>query len=68
MTSSLEFLGTLNFKHCLAHLILETVLSETSLLGQWLTVRLPMQGTQVRSLVWNGPTCCGATKPMRRNC
>ena len=22
-----------------------------------------MQGTQVQSLVWEDPTCCGATKP-----
>ena len=29
---------------------------------QWLRVRLPMQGTQVRSLVWEGPTCRGATQ------
>ena len=28
---------------------------------------LPMQGTRVRSLVWEDPTCCGATKPMSHN-
>ena len=26
-----------------------------------------MQGTQVRALVQEDPTCCGATKPMRHN-
>ena len=26
-----------------------------------------MPGTQVRSLVWEDPTCCGAAKPMRHN-
>ena len=26
-----------------------------------------MQGKQVRALVWEDPTCRGATKPMRRN-
>ena len=26
-----------------------------------------MQGTQVRALVWEDPTCRGATKPARRN-
>ena len=31
-----------------------------SLVAQWLGVRLPMQGTQVRALVWKAPTCCGA--------
>ena len=26
-----------------------------------------MQGTQVRALVWEDPTCRGATKPVRHN-
>ena len=26
-----------------------------------------MQGTRVRALVWEDPTCRGATKPMRHN-
>ena len=30
---------------------------------QWLRIRLPMQGTQVQSLVREDPTCHGATKP-----
>ena len=29
--------------------------------------RLPMQGTRVRSLVQEDPTCCGATKPVCHN-
>ena len=29
----------------------------TSLLAQWLRIYLPMQGTQVQSLVWDDPTC-----------
>ena len=29
--------------------------------------RLPMQEIQVRSLVWEDPTRCRATKPMRHN-
>ena len=29
---------------------------------QWLQIHLPMQGTWVRSLVWEDPTCCRATK------
>ena len=29
---------------------------------QWLRIRLPMQGTQIRALVWEDPTCHGATK------
>ena len=26
-----------------------------------------MKGTWVRALVWEDPTCCGATKPVRHN-
>ena len=40
---------------------------DTSLLMQWLRIRLPMQGTWVQALVWEDPTCRGATKPMRHN-
>ena len=39
----------------------------TSLVAQWLRICLPMQGTQVQSLVWEDPTCLGATKPLRHN-
>ena len=39
----------------------------TSLVAQWLRIRLPMQGTWVRALVWEDPTCRGATKPVRLN-
>ena len=39
----------------------------TSLVAQWLRIRLPMQGTWVRALVWEDPTCRGATKPVCHN-
>ena len=39
----------------------------TSLVAQWLRIHLPMQGTQVRALVREDPTCRGATKPVRHN-
>ena len=39
----------------------------TSLVVQWLRISLPMQGTWVRALVWEDPTCRGAAKPVRRN-
>ena len=39
----------------------------TSLMVQWLRIHLPMQGTQVRALVQEDPTCRGATKPVRHN-
>ena len=34
---------------------------------QWLRICLLVQGTRVRSLVRDGPTCCGATKPLPHN-
>ena len=37
--------------------------TRTSLVVQWLRIHLPMNGTQVRSLVRENPMCCGATKP-----
>ena len=39
----------------------------TSLVSQWLRICLPMQGTRVRSLVQEDPTCHGATKPVCHN-
>ena len=38
-----------------------------SLVAQWLTICLLMQGTRVRALVWEDPTCLGATRPVRHN-
>ena len=38
-----------------------------SLVAQWLRIRLPMQGTRVRALVWEDPTCCRATQPVHHN-
>ena len=39
----------------------------TSLVAQWLRIRLTMQGTRDRALVQEDPTCRGATKPVRHN-
>ena len=39
----------------------------TSLVAQWLRMCLPMQGTWLQALVWEDPTCRGATKPLRHN-
>ena len=39
----------------------------TSLVVQWLRTRLPMQGTWVRALVQEDPTCRRATKPVRHS-
>ena len=38
-----------------------------SLVVQWLKIHLPMQGTRVRALVQEDPTCHGAAKPVRHN-
>ena len=38
-----------------------------SLVMQWLRIHLPMQGTWVRALGREDPTCRGATKPVRHN-
>ena len=39
----------------------------TSLVAQWLRIRLPVQGTRVQALVREDPTCHGASKPVRHN-
>ena len=38
-----------------------------SLVAQWLRICLPMQGTRVQALVWEDPTCRGATRPVSHN-
>ena len=38
--------------------------SWTSLVIQWIKLQVPVQGTQVPSLVWEDPTCLGATQPV----
>ena len=41
--------------------------SGTSLVAQWLRIRLPVHGTWVQALVQEDPTCRGATTPERHN-
>ena len=38
-----------------------------SLVAQWLRICLQMQGTRVRVMVWEDPTCRGATRPVSHN-
>ena len=45
----------------------KTLENWASLVAQWLRIRLPMQGTRVRALVWEDPTCHGATGPVSHN-
>ena len=47
--------------------LLSKVGDGASLVVQWLRFHLPMQGTWVRALVWEDPTCNGATKPVHHN-
>ena len=56
-----------SFERVLNNLVLERRWG-TSVVAQWLRIGLPMQGTWVRSLLGEDPTCRGATKPVRHNC
>ena len=46
---------------------IKTAIIGASLVAQWLGVHLPMQGTRVRALVWEDPTCHRATRPVSHN-
>ena len=39
-----------------------------SLLAQWLRIHLPMQGTQVQTLLQEDPPCRRAAKPAHHSC
>ena len=41
--------------------------SRASLVAQWLRICLLMQGTRVRALAWEDPTCRGAAGPVSHN-
>ena len=43
------------------------IIDGASLVAQWLRICLPMHGTRVRVLVWEDPTCRGATRPVSHN-
>ena len=45
----------------------QIISTRASLVAQWLRICLPMQGTRVRALVWEDPTCHGATRPVSHN-
>ena len=40
----------------------------SSLVAQWIRIHLPMQWTQVQSLVREDSTCCETSKPVCHNC
>ena len=47
--------------------LLQDIEYRASLVAQWLRICLLMQGTWVRALAWEDPTCRGATKPVHYN-
>ena len=47
--------------------LIKTHIRGAFLVAQQLRICLPMQGTRVRALVQEDPTCCGATKPVHHN-
>ena len=55
--------------HASPQLTLSSILhgGGTSLVAKWLRNRLRMQGTRVRALVREDPTCRGAAKPVSHN-
>ena len=42
-------------------------MARASLVAQWLRICLLMQGTRVRALVWEDPTCRRAAGPVSHN-
>ena len=48
-------------------MIIKIVVLQTSLVVQWLRAHMPMQGTQVWSLVREDPTCQGAPKSVHHS-
>ena len=65
-TSSYKINKSWDVMYSLVTVVNNTAL-RASLVVQWLRICLPMQGTRVRALVWEYPTCCGATNPVRHN-
>ena len=52
---------------CIFYHIFKKNFIGASLVAQWLRACLPMRGTQVLALVWEDPTCHGATRPVSHN-
>ena len=49
------------------NLLYKNINFRASLVAQWLRICLLMQGTRVRALVWEDPTCHGAAGPVSHN-
>ena len=63
----LELPKEYDFLRCPLKSLKKTSKPGTSLVAQWLRIRLPMQGTRVWALVWEDPICRRAAKPARHN-
>ena len=66
----LSFIHLQDFIECLGtgnSVVKDGLYGGASLVAQWLRICLPMQGTRVRALVWEDPTCRGATRPVSHN-
>ena len=66
MTQHVEYLAVVLTLHQ-ADLAEKICVSGASLVAQWLRICLLMQGTRVRALVWEDPTCRGAAGPVSHN-
>ena len=55
------------FKNIKNQTEIKHIITRASLVAQWLRICLLMQGTRVRALVWEDPTCRGATGPVSHN-
>ena len=70
-----NFSSITKMANLLTHKIMATIVKKAkqkqtlraSLVVQWLRICLPMQGTWVRALVWEDPTCRAATGPVSHN-
>ena len=67
-----EIITSENKYVCICKDVQETIICNKETLGaslvvQWLRICLPMQGTRVRALVWEDPTCRGAARPVSHN-
>ena len=65
---SLRSYTKINSKHIMdwkvKHKTIKLFENWASLVAQWLRICLLMQGTRVRALVWEDPTCRGAARPV----
>ena len=58
---------TLKEKYVFDERLSKMIVQGASLVAQWLRICLLMQGTWIRALVWEDPTCRGATRPVSHN-